>query len=414
MGKYAIIGFGNAGINCLKAIREIGSDAQVMVYAGEASASASNPMLTTYYSGGKTDYDGMFPHGSAAEICERFKANLNYETVVDLKSATRELVLSNGERAFFDKILIATGASPFIPIKGHVDPKKIFVMRTPADAEKLKFHLDPIPKTAIVAGGSMVGIKVCEVLNDAGSKVVLTDMENRIFPLAAFPCVSDAVMNKLKEKGIALKFGSALLSVANIEEGVRATFADESTSVVDMVVICVGVTANIKFVGDEVENDRGILVKDTMETSAPGIYAAGDCVRMRGDKSIIGLWANAAYQGQTAGYNMAGKEAHYSGNIPHNITHFMNMDFIGIGDPVQDGEIIDFGVQNCSTMYKALVKDGEVKCVNVLGNVNGSGPLRNFFTARLRGENTELTPEMKGLLAFQGVNDNFIQLLERK
>jgi len=102
-------------------------------------------------------------------------------------------------------------------------------------------------------------------------------------------------------------------------------------------VMCIGVCANTGFINrKQVEVKQGIPVDEYMKTNMPGLFAAGDVSQgknlLTGSQQVIGLWANARYQGRAAGKNMAGIREAFSGNIPHNITHFLGMDFVGIGD----------------------------------------------------------------------------------
>ena len=124
-----------------------------------------------------------------------------------------------------------------------------------------------------------------------------------------------------------------------------AVLTDGSRIPADIVGLCIGTRAITETVQGEVEIGRGIVVDDHMRTSVPGIYAAGDCCEGNnlesGQNQIIGLWANANHQGETAGINMAGGDMAYKGNILHNITHFMNMDFIGFGDNRMQGEVLE-------------------------------------------------------------------------
>ena len=96
--------------------------------------------------------------------------------------------------------------------------------------------------------------------------------------------------------------------------------------------------------------DRGIVVDERMHTSAPDIFAAGDCCQgnnmQSGQTQIIGLWANAGVQGRVAGRNMAGAADETDGNILHNITHFLDMDFIGLGDNRLTGDTYTYTSRN--------------------------------------------------------------------
>lgn len=125
-------------------------------------------------------------------------------------------------------------------------------------------------------------------------------------------------------------FGCSIGSVEEKETGFDCILTDSRHYEADLIVLCIGTRANTGVVDpQEVQVDRGILVNEEMETSCPGIYAAGDCSQGRemqtGKQIIIGLWANAGHQGATVGHNMAGGSGNYDGNILHNITHFMGM-----------------------------------------------------------------------------------------
>ena len=190
----------------------------------------------------------------------------------------------------------------------------------------------------LLIGASMVGIKLMELFYNAGVEVCLADLAQHIFPLAAHPECARVIEERLKQKGIKLRFGAGIEKVEETTRGVRAYFKDSTEGEeADLLVMCIGVKANTGFIDrKQVAVDRGILVDGHMRTNMPGLYAAGDVAQgenlLSGESQIIGLWNNARYQGRTAGRNMAGGNEFFPGNIPHNITHFMGMDFVSIGD----------------------------------------------------------------------------------
>ncbi len=131
-----------------------------------------------------------------------------------------------------------------------------------------------------------------------------------------------------------------------------------------------------------------------METSVPGIYAAGDCCEeinlQTGKTAVIGLWANAAMQGACAGADMAGDHADCPGNILHNITRFFDMDFISLGDITLPGckHLFD-----CPEFFVSLVMDGNtLQSVNVVGNYRVSGILKHHLVKQLTGGHRLLPP----------------------
>ena len=188
----------------------------------------------------------------------------------------------------------------------------------------------------------------------------------------------------------------------------------------DIVCLCIGTRANIELIANtqvverqKVQISRGIIVNERMETNMPGIYAAGDCCEginlQTGKTAIIGLWANAGAQGDCAGRNMAGTASQYYGNILHNITHFFDMDFIGLGDPTLPGEHHTF----CGSSFtvEAVLDGNDLRSVNIFGNYRISGILKNHLTKRLLGGGAQLTTAQQGMLIAEGMNKAFIELI---
>lgn len=336
--KIAIIGNGCAAAECLKAVRKNGYTGEIHIFA-EGKPPVYNPMLTTYYVAGKISYDNLFPYGNNNKIYEDYQAKVHSGSPVEVLNAKEKTVKNrNGFELKFDQCLIASGATPFLPPISGINSDRVYTMRTVDDAVRLKRALDRKPKKALVIGASMVGIKLVEIFYNAGIKVCLADIADRIFPLAAHPECSQIIQDRLENMGIKLRFSSGIKKVEETPGGIKAYFENsQETEEAEILVMCIGVRANIGFVDrDQIEVQQGILINEKMETNVPGIYAAGDVAQgknlLSGRHEIIGLWANARYQGRTAGRNMAGASESYPGNIPHNITHFMGMDFVGIGD----------------------------------------------------------------------------------
>lgn len=418
MKRYAIVGFGCAGYQALAALREQDPAAEIHVFS-ELGDAPANPMLTTYYAAGRLPYEGLFPFGTLEDIQARYSPILHMDrpvTALDAQSRT----LTCGEARFgpFDGILLSTGAQPIVPPLGVTVGQRVLTMRTVEDARLLRARLEELsPQRVTVIGASMVGIKIVELFHEAGIACTLCDMADRIFPLAAFPDVSEEIQRRLAEMGVALRFGRAVTGARETETGVTTTFADGEALESDLLVLCIGTRARTELARDAgIEVNRGIVVNDSMETSAPGIYAAGDCCEgrnvMTGGNQIIGLWANAAYQGQTAGAAMTGKQISFTGNILHNITHFLGMDFVSFGDVNARGEVYTIGKPTDRRYVKAVVSGGELRCVNLLDSYHISGVVKNYMMNRFTGNKAPLPTPLRGLLAREGFSDEFLALFE--
>ena len=463
MRTYAIVGFGTAGYHALKAIRRLDAGGTVDVYTNTGLA-PYNPMLTTYYAGGKLSYREMFPFGSLEEIQKTCSFRCICDTVKSV-AAGRTVETENGEVRTYDKILIATGASAFAPAIPGLEPERRFFMRTDEDALRLSRALeDKRVKSTVVVGASMVGIKVAELFAKRGIRTVLADLASCMFPLAAYEDVAAEIGRRVEQKGVSLRFGRTIerveLEAGEAEQRPDAACGDageqrpgagcgdageqrlgagcgrvpepESASprrprqiavmtdgerlVADLVVLCIGTRANIGLADGGIETNRAILVNERMETSAEGIYAAGDCCAgtniQSGERQIIGLWANANHQGTVAGINMAGGNARFEGNILHNITHFMDMDFIGFGDNRIQGETLVFGSLKQGLYLKAVCRDGRIAGVNILDSYPVSGMIKNYMLRLFQEPESRFPPFQIGMLVKAGLTEEFIERLE--
>lgn len=419
MASYAIIGFGCAGYYALTAIRENDSQGTVDIYSEHPDA-PYNPMLTTYYASNRLRYEGMFPFGTLEDIAHSFKANVYSNTkVTHLDAAAHQITLEDGTVKQYDKILLATGARSFVPPITNECPEVCISMRNLDDARQFKAFLeDGKLEKAVVIGASMAGIKVVEALHNNGVKTTLADMAPHIFPLAAYPATAMKIEEHLKKAGVELKFKAGLTAIRKgTDTAAVVECSDGSMIPADLVALCIGTRANTDLAAAAgIAVNRGIVVDTDMKTSADGIYAAGDCCEgcnlQDGNSQIIGLWANAAYQGYTAGANMAGGDSHFKGNILHNITHFFDMDFIGFGDNRVSGTTLLFENPEKGLWIEAVKKDDKLAGINILGSYRVSGILKHHILNIIRNQHHDIVDFQRGVLKKEGLTEEFIRLLE--
>lgn len=425
MKRYAIVGFGCAGYHAAAAIRARDARAAIHVFSETGEASA-NPMLTTYYVKGAIEREAMFPFGPLDAVVNELGLEYRAETVRGLNAAQRTLECDSGPAGPFDAILLATGAETLVPPLPGADHPGIIQMRTSADADRLKAIMrEKPPRTALVVGASMTGIKVAELLHNAGTRCTMADMADWIFPMAALEPVGHRIMNRLEDLGVTMRFGLSLAEITTNTQSLTARFAGGESMEADLLAMCVGTrarTALAKAAGLAV--GRGITVDQAMRTDVPGIYAAGDCCEaaemQSGSPMVIGLWANAGYQGRIAGENMVtesrpgsnggGAPAICQPGVLQNISHFFGMDFIGIGDVRRGGpETLIF--ENDAYAIAATLEGGRLACLNVLGPPHSGGVLKNRMIKAFSAIPGN-PPEQLGLLAQEGLPGDFLAWLE--
>lgn len=416
MPKAAVIGFGCAGFHGVKGLRAAGWTGEIHVYTDTGQPPA-NPMLTTYYASGRLPYEGLFPFGPLEEIAERYGLTLHCAPVTGLDSASKTVRCADGTELSFDRVLLSTGARALVPPLEGTDLDGVYCMRTVRDAERLSARLEQGPvRSAVVVGASMVGIKLVELLHRRGCHCVLADLAQRIFPLAALEEAAAEIQARLLRQGVDLRFGAGIQGISQQEDGLRASFGDGSHIDCDLVLLCMGTRADTRLADEGIRVNRGIMVNQRMETSAPGVYAAGDCCEGRnlqsGQTQIIGLWANAARQGEVAGRSMAGLPACTQGDLPHNITHFLDMDFIGVGDNRLPGTPLSFTSRDGSTRIWAVRDGKKLVCLNILDNCKSSGVLKQYLIRRLSGNRALIPAAGRARLLWEGISPEFLDLLE--
>lgn len=386
-----IIGNGCAAVEACRGLREKGFTGDIRVFAS-GSLPSYNPMLTSYYAAGKIPYELLFPYGADNSVFDKYNATLQASSPIsELNASAKTVTTASGEVCSFDQCLIASGASAFVPPFPGSGSPCVFTMRTVEDAVAVKKAMEGKPKKAVVVGASMVGIKLVELFWKAGVEVVLADMCERIFPLAAHPECSRRIEQRLTDMGIGLRFGAAISKVDDTASGITAHFGDGlPPEEADLLIMCIGVRSNLGFVNrEEVNTAQGVLVNNRMQSSVPYIYAAGDAAQgmniLNGQQQVIGLWANARCQGYTAGCNMAGAAHEYAGEILHNITHFMGMDFVGLGD-IADYDRFEMKEKG-KNFAQVFYKDDKICGANFLDIFTEAGVFKHaIIKEALRGQ----------------------------
>ena len=418
MGRTAIIGFGCAGYHAAKTLRERDPDAVIDIYSDTAQA-PYNPMLTTYFVSEKIAQEGMFPFGNLEQVRAELRANILTETkVIRLHAKERVVETAAGRSRPYDDIIICTGACAVVPPFARGLQRDCYTMRTVEDAHVLEDRLNAgNVKSALVVGAQMVGIKVVELLCGRGIKTLLVDMAPRIFPLSACESISQVIEQRLDEAGVGQRYGCGLSCVECREDGIYSTFADGSSVQTDIIVFCSGIRANVPFVDpEELSVGRAVQVDLHMRTGVPHVYACGDCCEVMdmqtGANSSIGLWANAREQGCIAAGHILGQPVAYQGNLIHNITHFMDMDFISVGNCAAAGEHIRWQDPHDGWRVEAILNErGGAECINILDNAKASGPLKALFIKRLKSPDAPLSPALELRLRKNGMPAELIALL---
>jgi len=369
--QYLIVGASHAALAAVQAIRMHDAVGSVTVVSKD-DALPYSPTVLPYVVSGRSDPERVFLRDESYFA----KHQVNYlkgAAVTRITAEDKRVSLSSGEEITYAKLLLATGAAPLLPPIPGLDAVKYHVLRTLDDAVKLRQALGQA-QHAVVLGAGLVGMHAAENLAKAGAQVTVVEMQPRVLA-GYFDQDAAAIIEAVfAAKGVTLKMNNKVVKLAPLgQSGARVTLADTQQLEADLLLVSAGVAPVMDYLnGSGARTDRGILVDDSMHTSAEDIWAAGDVAQARdffgaadmddGAKIINGILPDAVEQGKIAGMAMAGDPAlkHYPGGVPLNTYTFFGQQAISVGSQTQ-GEVAALEVDQAQRRYlKIIMQDNRL------------------------------------------------------
>ena len=394
--KYLIIGKSAAAVGAVEAIRRNDKGNPITIISDEPHHVYSRPLIS-YLLAGHTKEDKMYYRD------ENFYKENNVETVfnkrvtgVDTKK--KQVILEDKKKIDYDKLLIATGGTPFVPpIKGK-DRKNVYTFTKWSDAEEI-IKISKKVQKVVVIGAGMIGLKAIEGLNAIGIDVTVVELAPEVLSRALDKDASRIVQRKMEEAGVEVITNNEVVEITgkgNVATGV--VLRDKKKIKCDLVIVAIGVIPNTGFIKESgIKINRGIVVDERMETNIKGVYAAGDVVEalnmLTNEKMPIPIWPLAYRQGSIAGDNMSGGTLVYKGGFPMNSIEFPGAPTISLG-------IIDPRGEGYESLIKNDAKNGNYKRI-IIKNERLVGAILVGDDVDRAGILTGLIKEQKPVTAFK-------------
>ena len=309
-----IVGNGYAGARAAEVLGALGGF-EVLQISDEAYPAYCRHLLPGLAAGERVPEDLFLPPGNGNGRSAGARSGI---AVSRLFPEARRALLSNGEEVSFDHALIATGARVFVPEKlRHIFGRcgNVVAMRQMREAMSLRRILERGNRRVAIIGAGRIGVLLAEALKRAGVSISLIDIAPEILPTMLHGGVAARLRPHLEAEGdLSVLAGSEVVSAETEGDTVRALHLSDGTVVpCDAVVLATGVVPNTEFLeGEGSDRTDGLPVDARMETSAPGIYAAGDVIRFQtvtGKTAPGQLILNARLQAEVAARNIAGERA---------------------------------------------------------------------------------------------------------
>ncbi len=379
---YLIVGNSTAAMGGVAGIRSRDAERPITIVARETEHVYSRPLIS-YFLAGKVDEDGMFHRPADFYEKSGVRTMLGVE-VTGIDTEARAVRTSEGELLEFEKLLIATGGHPLVPsdVSGR-DADGVFTFTTWADARRIGDFIEAHDvRRAVVVGGGLIGLKSMEALAERGLDVTVVELASRMLSATFDQTASDIAQHHLAERGVEVRCGTTVSSISS--GGGRVTgvaLRDRSSVPCGLVIFAIGVVPDTSIVaGTEIATDRGILVDDTMQTNAPGIYAAGDVAqatkRLSGEKRALPIFPVAFRQGVVAGSHMAGGARPYEGGLAMNSVDVFGLPTISVGITSPEGdehEVLSARDDAEPSYRKIVLRDNRIVGAIFIGRIDRAG-----------------------------------------
>lgn len=311
-----IVGAGEAGARAAVELREQGWSGSITLIGEENKAPYERPRLSKDVLLTEEEPAPVFILNEEKLAQYQIKF-LSGATVTEIDRNGRSVVLADGHRIGYERLLLATGARPRqLSLEGS-DVSGIRYLRTFADALALRSKLRQGQHVAIIGGG-FIGLEVAASARKRGCSVTLVEAAPRILMRGVPEDIARIVETRHREDGVIFKIGVGISSIHVEEDGQVIAFADGSFVHCDTIIAGIGALPETSLAaqcGLEIEN--GVRVDEMLATSDPHIFAAGDCCSfphpLYGGKRIrLEAWRNAQDQGTHAARNMLGAAEPYA------------------------------------------------------------------------------------------------------
>jgi NAD(P)H-nitrite reductase large subunit len=329
-----IIGNGAAGLSALNRFRTIDMDSKITLIS-EESRTAYSRVLLPYYLRKKIPYENLFIR--RAEDYEAQRVGTEFGVGLRrLDAVSRRLTLKDGRSVGYDRLLIATGSRPFLPPIDGLSGTGVHHLWTLRDTERLDTLFHP-GRRALVLGSGFIALQAAWAAQQRGLEVTVYELLPRIMPTVLDDRGASVLRRNVEKQGVRVRTGIRTDWVDRSESGVLTVHAADNPPLdVDLIIVGAGVRPNIDFLtGSPVRTEGSILVDEYMQTSVPGIYAAGDVAR--GPSSFgephqtHALWPTAVEHGTIAGENLAGGKVSYRGSLNMNVTEMFDITVASMG-----------------------------------------------------------------------------------
>ena len=384
--RFLVSGVGIAGVSAAEAIHKVDPGADITVMSEEHSLPYFRMSLTRYLAG-EIERDKLDLHKDSWYLENHIEVVVDAK-VVDVDSASKLVTLNDGRIFQYEKLILANGASPFVPPFPGKELQGVTTLRSLEDADRILEVLEHNARVVCIGGG-LLGLEIAGAIAKRGRDVTVLEAMNWLLPRQLGREAAEMLLEKIEAMGIRVivpaKTG-ALVGEGQVEGVELSDLSGETEAAVclpaELILISAGVRPNLDLAQKAgVEVNRGVLVNEHMQTSLPDIYAAGDVTEFHGIS--YGLWVPAKKQGEVAGRHAAGQPADFDELPPSAKLKVLGIGLFSIGDfaPTESGDRLVAARQGDSYV-SLLFRNGILVGANLLGETGLDSKVKKAIEAK--------------------------------
>ena len=360
--RFVIVGASLAGAKAAETLRRQGFEGGVTLIGEEGERPYERPPLSKEFLRGEAGPEKLFVHKEGYYDAVGIELRLG-QKVTSIDLGANAVVLASGERVPYSSLLLSTGARPRrLPIAG-AGLRGVHYLRDLASAAILRAAIEEASRVAVIGAG-WVGCEVAASARQLGAAVSMVEVAELPLQKVLGSEVGRFYRDVHSDHGVEMHLGVEPEALVGSEfvEGVR--LADGRTVPADVVVVGIGATPRTELAEQAgLGTKNGVLTDEYLETSRPGVFAAGDAANsfhpFFGARIRVEHWANARHQGPAAARNMLGRREPYA-RLPYFYSdqYDVSMEYSGYA-PAWD-EVVFRGDVASRTFVAFWVKDGRV------------------------------------------------------
>ena len=386
--RHVILGNGPTGVIAAETVRKH-APADEIVLVGDEPEPPYSRMAIPYLLTGSIGEEGTYLRKTPGHYAAR-NITLRTGRARGVDGKARAVLFEDGTALPFDRLLIATGSTPLRPPIPGADLPGVHACWTMADARKI-MELATNGARVVQMGAGFIGCIIMESLASRGIKLTVVEMGDRMVPRMMGPGAGGMIKRWVEAQGIAVHTSTKVEAIEQKGAAMAVRLSNGVTVDADLVISATGVTPNVAFLKDSgIACARGVLANEYLESSMPGVYAAGDCAEaldlVSGEHVVSAVQPNAADQAYCAGLNMAGKKTVLGGVTQINVldTHGLISSSFGAWQGVPGGEHAE-AADAANYRFLRLEFDGDLLVgANSIGLTDHVGVLRGLIQSRVK------------------------------